>query len=198
MRQTCKTMARRLKAQQGFSLMEMLAVIVVMTLVGIMMATGIPAAQRAYLGAVDAANAESVLFTTVEQLRSKLSTAGKTVNANPESEKTGRVIVSYEDVSSDVNTSIVQVKNEGIYIDRWSSIDDESVVPEREKLIPAPLEAGAKDQLIVQFKSGGLAGIFPKEAGLFTIKGLEVIREGETEPLAELDTEVTVRSIVTD
>lgn len=190
-----RTIGVRLKSQRGFSLMETLAVILVMTLVGIMMATGIPAAQKSYTGAMDGANAESVLFTTVEQLRSKLSVAAKTVDPNQKSEAEGKVICSYEDVESGVYTSIVQ-KPDGLYIDRWSGID-EGETPKSERLIPAALERGASERLIVQFKSDGGAGIDrDPSTGMFTISGLEVVRDGETAPLAELDTPVTVKPIV--
>lgn len=66
---------QKLAQSHGFSLTEMLAVVVVLTLVSMVMATGLPAAIRAYEQAVDAANSQVLLSTTIERMRDELSVA---------------------------------------------------------------------------------------------------------------------------
>lgn len=198
MKSIVRFVGNRLKVQNGFSLTELLAVIVVMTLMGVMMATGIPAAQKAYLSAVDKANAESVLFTAVEQLRTGLSVGDvNTANANPSSSgATEDIIVTYKDVNSGFETSIVQ-DADGLYFSRENLLPDGGVLGSNtERLIPQSLAKGAEAELVVQFDLGAGGGITPDPSErVFVVKDLEVIRKGDTSPLASLDN-VTVKSLV--
>ena len=59
----------------GFSLSETLMAVLILLLVASVIAAGIPAATSAYRNAVDGANAQTILSTTVNALRSELSTA---------------------------------------------------------------------------------------------------------------------------
>lgn len=63
---------KKVKKNAGFTLGEVLVAVVILVLItaGIM-----PAAVRAYKNAVDAANAQALLSTTVDALRGELSTA---------------------------------------------------------------------------------------------------------------------------
>lgn len=63
------------KYDSGFSLAETLMAVLILLLVASVVAAGIPAAVNAYTKAVDAANAQTLLSTTVNALRSELSTA---------------------------------------------------------------------------------------------------------------------------
>ncbi|MBO5640442.1 MAG: hypothetical protein J5916_11090 [Oscillospiraceae bacterium] len=70
-----KTLMRKLKNKSGVSLAEMLITILILLMVSSVVAGGVPVAVRAYQNAVDAANAYSLLSTTVNALRSEFSTA---------------------------------------------------------------------------------------------------------------------------
>ena len=76
---------RKLKNTAGFTLAEMLLTVVILLLASGVVATGMPAAVNAYRNAIDAANAQVLLSTTVNALRDELSTArdvqvsGKTI-----------------------------------------------------------------------------------------------------------------------
>lgn len=66
---------RRLKRQSGFTLAETLLAILILMLVGIIVTSGIPAAQNAYNKVVLGANAQAMLSTAVTALRDELGTA---------------------------------------------------------------------------------------------------------------------------
>lgn len=66
---------RKLKNGSGFTLAETLMAVLIVLLVSAVVAAGMPAAVTAYTKAVDAANAQVLLSTTVNALRSELSTA---------------------------------------------------------------------------------------------------------------------------
>lgn len=70
-----KNMMKKLKKNTGFTLAETLMTVLILVMVAGVVAGGVPAAVRAYSKAVEAANAEVLLSTTVNALRSKLSTA---------------------------------------------------------------------------------------------------------------------------
>ena len=70
-----KIMIHKIKNQSGFTLAETLMTVLIVLLASSVIAAGIPAASNAYMKAVDAANAQVLLSTTVNALRSELSTA---------------------------------------------------------------------------------------------------------------------------
>ena len=70
-----KKVLRNLNNKSGASLAEMLITVLILLMVTSVVAGGVPAAVRAYQNAVDAANAYSLLSTTVNALRSEFSTA---------------------------------------------------------------------------------------------------------------------------
>ncbi len=68
-------MTEKLKHGSGFTLAETLMAVLIMLLVASVVAAGIPAAAQAYRNAVDGANAQVLVSSTVNALRSELSTA---------------------------------------------------------------------------------------------------------------------------
>ena len=68
-------MAIKLKRAAGFTLAETLMTVLILLMVSAVVAGGMPAAMNAYHKAVDAANAQLLLSTTVNALRDELSTA---------------------------------------------------------------------------------------------------------------------------
>ncbi len=59
----------------GFTMVEMLVVIVIMVLVSVMMATGIPAGVNSMRKAVEASHAQALISTAMTALRDELTTA---------------------------------------------------------------------------------------------------------------------------
>ena len=70
-----KSMAIKLKRAAGFTLAETLMTVLILLMVSAVVAGGMPAAMNTYHKAVDAANAQLLLSTTVNALRDELSTA---------------------------------------------------------------------------------------------------------------------------
>lgn len=70
-----KNTISKLKANTGFTLAETLITVLILLMVSSVVAGGVPAAVSAYSKAVDAANAQALISTTVNALRSELTTA---------------------------------------------------------------------------------------------------------------------------
>lgn len=70
-------MIKKLKNQKGFSLAETLLAVLILLLVSVIVANGVPAAQSAYEKVVLGANAKVLLSTTISALRDELATATK-------------------------------------------------------------------------------------------------------------------------
>lgn len=66
---------QKLKSQRGFTLAETLLAVLILLLVSTIVANGMPAATNAYRKTVLAANAQSLMSTTVAALRDELGTA---------------------------------------------------------------------------------------------------------------------------
>ena len=67
--------ARKIKNRRGFTLAETLMAVLILLMVAAIVAAGIPLAKEAYDKAVDAANAQTLLSTTMTMLRGELSEA---------------------------------------------------------------------------------------------------------------------------
>ncbi len=70
-----KSIKKKFKNKKGFTLAETLITVLILLLVSSIVAAGIPAAASAYTNAIDAANAQALLSTTINALRRELSTA---------------------------------------------------------------------------------------------------------------------------
>ncbi|MBQ7614288.1 MAG: type II secretion system protein [Butyrivibrio sp.] len=66
---------KKLNSKAGFSLTEMLLAVIIMLLVSVIVAAGIPAAREAYENVVLASNAEILLSTTISTLRNEVGSA---------------------------------------------------------------------------------------------------------------------------
>lgn len=65
------------KAQSGFTLVEMLMTVLILSMVSAVVAGGLPMAVSAYTNVVNTANAESLLSTSMIRLRDELGTASE-------------------------------------------------------------------------------------------------------------------------
>lgn len=66
---------RKLNSKEGFSLTELLLAVIILLLVSVVVAAGIPAAREAYENVVLASNAEILLSTTISTLRNEVGSA---------------------------------------------------------------------------------------------------------------------------
>lgn len=173
---------RRKRNMAGFSLAEMLAAVLILLLASAIVAAGMPMAREAYEKAVDAANAQTLLSTTVTMLRSELSRASDVVTATEAVGEGGAdvagVLQSFRSGRTCAKTTLSSSET-GIQITDYAEL----VSPTPRYLVTS--EAATKT-LHTQFS------YITYNAGVFTVHGLEVVRGGKT--IAELST-LDVRTI---
>ena len=157
---------KKLREQNAFTLAEMLITVLILLMVSGVVAGGVPAAANAYRKAVDAANAYSLLSTTVNALRDELSTAWD-VSVN------GTTITYY---SSDTGSqSVISVSDNVIMLQQyndWSTeFLDNGASAERPDARPLVTDAAKiKGKLKVIYD----AVKFDPEKGIITFTGLGV------------------------
>ncbi len=71
-----KKRLQKMNSIQGFSLVELLVAVLILSMVSAVVAGGIPVAKNAYQKVTIAANAQIMLSTTITALRNELCTAG--------------------------------------------------------------------------------------------------------------------------
>ena len=116
----CKRIRRKLKSRLGFTLAEVLMVVLILMMVSSVVAGGVPVAANAYFKVVDAANAQMLLSTTVTKLRRELAFASDVTLESGEVKsytngESGQVTTL---VSDDVNEDNMYAKFDKITYDK--------------------------------------------------------------------------------
>ena len=171
----------RIKSASGFTLAETLLTVFILMLVGIVMATGIPAAKNAYEDVVVASNAQVLLSTAVSVLRNELGTAQDVEAANNE-------IIYYNSARSAY--SKIYLENGDIMLQRYYSKSGDMVtaIP-AEKLVSEAAAMGASAEKLhvsytkVKYENGIVTFSSDKDQD----PGITVNRDGETTSLASRD-----------
>ena len=207
----------------GFSLVEELAVVAILTLVSVIMARGVPVAYQTYNECMDAANAQLLLSTTTTRLRDVLSVAdpatiecGSTLGEvdllNDGSSLTMTVLARFTSLETGYRTSIGMTDN-GIYL-LEEAIDPvmgstitftESGETKRQRietmLVPRKAASGSSKKTEMKSEISSIA--YEKDAdhkGVFTVNGVRVVREdadGNKVTVAQAErTEYEVRLIM--
>lgn len=167
---------RKLKAKtsssRGFTLVELLVTMLILLLASMMVVAGIPAAQRAYASAVDAANAESMLTIVTQSLRDELEVADPaTVTVDP----FGDCFAKFRSMRSG-RWVYLSNKEDGIYVAETIT-DSSSEVPAdaiETLLIPRRVGAGAGKSRLVARLTG--SPVISFSDGVFTVEGtLEIV-----------------------
>lgn len=161
-----KRALNKLREKNAFTLAETLITVLILLMVSAVVAGGVPAAANAYRKAVDAANAYSLLSTTINALRDELSTAWNvSVSENTityYSSDTG----SQSTISVSGNDIILQQYNDwsNEYLDSTSNVSK----PDARPLVTDA--AKIKGKLSVTY-----SGVtFDEDAGIITFTGLGV------------------------
>jgi len=159
------------KNDQGFSIAEMLIVVLILLMVSGVVAGGMPVAARAYKTVVDSSNAQLLLSTTVTTLREELGEASDVVCDSSARKFT------YTNTTG--GASEIEFKTDGVYI------------------TSANVNAGNSRPLVSNKAAAGMIfGFAPGEetpvsynstTGIVTLKSIVITRGGETTPLASLD-----------
>ena len=187
-----KRIMRKLKNTAGFTLAEMLLTVVILLLASGVVATGMPAAVNAYRNAIDAANAQVLLSTTVNALRDELSTArdvqvsGKTITY------TGTDTGSRSTI--DLSSSPFTIQEYVGQSTSYEFLDGDTLQAPPASSHPLVPEAMAKTT-----KNGSLMTVEvdsispPNSDGVITITGLTVKREGTVIARMPAGTDLTIR-----
>lgn len=197
---------RKLKDKAGFSLAEMLMTVLILMMVSLIVATGMPAAKNAYEKTVIGANAQAMLSTAVSALRNELGTAWD-IRINDTANTTNGSYVTYFKADTGTRsklskTGIPEVLEGGTTIDGYPSIVLEdyvavedafihSINPEAPIASPRALVPDVNTGLYVTYDTNNGISYNPI-TGIITIKGLKVCKQVDNTPLAELDS-LTIR-----
>ncbi len=165
--------------KRGFSLAEMLLAMLIMLLVSLIMASGIPAVKNAYEKVVVAANADVYLSTTVTALRNELATA-KDIKVNGDSISfyhlaRGAVSKIEKDSGNNNQISIQRYADstelEGISLIEPTSTPTKPLTSDPIPLVVVGSELGSWDDLYVTYDSVSYSG------GIITFTNLAVKRK---------------------
>ena len=171
----CRQLRRRLTDSRGFTLAELLMVILILLLVSTVVATGVPAAVNAYQKVVESANAQHLLSTTVSSLRRELSLAGEVGTdgsngveyyINGQGQK---LTVSDDDLT--IEAKFILTSDEDGIKRTWL-IDNEG-----KEIIPKAITLAGRGndiRMVPKFDS------LTYENGFFTVKKLQIEKDGST------------------
>ncbi len=161
---------RKRKNTRGFTLAETLITLLILLMVASIVAGGIPSAARAYTSAMDAANAHALLSTTVNALRSELSTAW---NVRLENEGDSGKAIVYFNANTGAESKIYCEGND-IMLLKYS--DQEEVDHDAHPLVSDAASLKA-EKFSVSYTDVG----FDKEKGIVSFSGLAVSKGEGTE-----------------
>ena len=111
----------RLKDNRGFSLAETLLAVLILLLVSVVVATGMPAVTNAYNKVVLGANAKTMLSTAVTALHDEIGTAWQVENS------TDNKSIMYFNGSTGAKSMISSAANQSIKIQDYMSLNDDLI-----------------------------------------------------------------------
>lgn len=179
---------QKLKSQRGFTLAETLLAVLILLLVSTIVANGMPAATNAYRKTVLAANAQSLMSTTVAALRDELGTAWDVTVADN--------AITYFSADTGNRTILENDSTGAIRITEYISTDglnvaDASKGKERQL---TPKET-LTQELSISYDTVSYTYNVESNYGFVEFKGLKVTPKDKTEPvIAQMDS-LTIRVI---
>ena len=185
----------RLKDSRGFSLAETLLAVLILLLVSVVVATGMPAVTNAYNKVVLGANAKTMLSTAVTALHDEIGTAWQVENS------TDNKSIMYFNGSTGAKSMISSAANQSIKIQDYMSLNDDLIhstdatVGSEHDLVYG---SSFKPEMYVTFNTISYTN------GIVTITGLKVCKTTDNTVLAELlgkdgtAINLTVRVVSTD
>lgn len=175
-------MNKKIRNRSAFTLAEALVTILILLMVTVIVAAGIPAASRAYRNVVDVSNAEVVLSTTMITLRNELGLS-KDVVVSSDKKSVTYYNEAYDSISK---LSVADGSEDGIMYERFAAdidMDDyfgidlaDSVESKPERLIT---KEASNEDMYVKFKD-----ITP-DGKVITFNKLAVYKIGSDKPLVE-------------
>ena len=179
----------KLKSHNGFTLAETLLAVLILLLVSVIVANGIPAASNAYRKTVLAANAQSLMSTTVAALRDELGTAWDVSVADNK--------VTYYSADTGNRSTLEKADDGAIKLTEYVSTDnlnmDASSVGKIRELTPS---ATLTKDLMITYTSVTYTYDSTAAYGIIVFTGLKVTPKGKTDPvIAQMETPLTIRII---
>lgn len=171
---------KKLKNKSGFTLAETLLAVLILLLVSVIVANGMPVVRNVYNNVIVGANAQMLLSTTVTALRNELGTARDIRQLDDGSIvyfKTG--IGAYAKLSVDAN--------EGILLLDYVNKDDGTAIPMPEGTDPREarrLVSDAASNKNLRVSYGNSVAI---DSDIVTLSTLEVRLGTGSNPIASLD-----------
>lgn len=189
------TIRKKLKTASGFTLAETLLAVLILLMVSVIVATGIPAAKNAYEKVVMASNAEVLLSTTISSLRNELGAAKISTPVENYYISYYSGSVSYDNTLKRYVTSgtrSVICRNESLHIDYKSgtdpdkcimlqryaplgNIDYDAEMKEQMRATRLVSKAASNKNLYVTYDSVAYAN------GILTFTGLKVCKDSDTD-----------------
>ena len=169
---------RKKRNRAGFSLAETLMAVLILLLASAIVAAGMPMAREAYEKAVDAANAQTLLSTTVTMLRAELCEASDVVTLDTTLGGVAVPVVQRFRSSRTGAPAALSNSDAGIQV-----TDNVGVNTVANNLVTSE---AATSRLHTAFD------YIKYEDGLFTVSGLRVVRGGKT--VAQLN-ELRVKTV---
>ena len=188
---------RKLRGRGGFTLAETLLAVLILLLVSVVVATGMPAVTNAYNKVILGANAKVMLSTAITALHDEIGTAWdvKKIDGG----------LTYFSASTGAKTKLIKNSDGKIWVEEYVSLKDDLI----HDLDEETLEKNHKDKghLLVS-DSSSLAYVtcnddgilYDSTSGIVTIVGLKVCKKSDDLPLVEYTGEngFTIRVISKD
>lgn len=185
----------RLKDNRGFSLAETLLAVLILLLVSVVVATGMPAVTNAYNKVVLGANAKTMLSTAVTALHDEIGTAWQVENS------TDNKSIMYFNGSTGAKSMISSAANQSIKVRDYMSLNDD-LIHSTDAIVGSEYDlvygSSFKPEMYVTFNAISYAN------GIVTITGLKVCKTTDNTVLSEFSGEdgsaipFTVRVISAD
>jgi len=171
------TAKRKLKTGNGFTLAETLLAVLILLLVSVIVATGMPAAVNAYNKIVLGANAKTMLSTAVTALHDEIGTAWKV-----ESSADKQSLV-YFNGSTGAKSKISLGDDRSIMIQGFIPLSDDLIHDVAVSGDAYPLVSGERFTPKMYVTFSGIEYV----DGIVTVSGLKVCKAGDNAELAEFE-----------
>ena len=157
---------RKLNSRGGFTLAETLLAVLILLMVSVIVATGVPVAKNAYEKVVVAANAQVLLSTAVNTLRDELGTAWD-VEVVEEGETEPKIKYFCADTGARAEIYL-NAEKDTVYRKRFAPMDELGISVAEGQDGPLVSPQASTDRLSVTYDSVTMAG------DVVTFEGLKV------------------------